>query len=95
MQELEIFKNEEFGTVRTILIDNEPWFVGKDVAEILGYENPQKAIFAAYEEELKKSNALDFDDLILKTIHRWNRSRNQVPPPSSFTATRIILFRSG
>ena len=54
MQELEIFKNEEFGTVRTILIDNEPWFVGKDVAEILGYENPQKAIRDhVYEDDAK------------------------------------------
>lgn len=33
MQELQIFKNSEFGEIRTITIDNEPWFVGKDVAE--------------------------------------------------------------
>lgn len=44
MNELQIFNNEEFGQVRTIQINNEPWFVGKDIAEILGYENPQKAI---------------------------------------------------
>ena len=37
MKELEIFKNEEFGEIRTVTIDNEPWFVGKDIAEILGY----------------------------------------------------------
>ena len=43
-KEIQIFKNEEFGQVRTILIENEPWFVGKDVASILGYSNPQKAI---------------------------------------------------
>lgn len=44
MNEVHIFKNPEFGEVRTIAKDNEPWFVGKDVAEILGYERPTKAI---------------------------------------------------
>ena len=37
MNELQIFKSEEFGTIRTVTIDNEPWFVGKDVAVALGY----------------------------------------------------------
>lgn len=37
MNELKVFNNSEFGDVRVIEIDNEPWFVGKDVAEILGY----------------------------------------------------------
>lgn len=44
MNELEIFKNPEFGEVRTMVIDNEPFFVGKDVAEILGYSNSRKAL---------------------------------------------------
>ena len=44
MNELQIFKNEEFGEVRTVTIDNEPWFVGKDVATALGYERATKAI---------------------------------------------------
>ena len=44
MNELQIYNNEEFGDIRTITIDNEPWFVGKDVAEALGYSNPRKAI---------------------------------------------------
>ena len=39
MNELQIFNNEEFGNVRSLMIDNEPWFVGKDVAEALGYKN--------------------------------------------------------
>ena len=41
---IEIFKNEQFGEVRTILIGDEPWFAGKDVALVLRYSNPQKAI---------------------------------------------------
>lgn len=44
MNELKIFKNDEFGEVRTLQIENETYFVGKDIAEILGYSNPQKAI---------------------------------------------------
>ena len=42
MNNIEIFRNEQFGEVRTTVINNEPLFVGKDVAEILGYTNPQK-----------------------------------------------------
>ena len=42
--EIEIFKNEELGGVRTILIDREPWFVGKDVALCLGYTDTDQAI---------------------------------------------------
>lgn len=42
--ELKIFSNNEFGNIRTMMINNEPYFVGKDVAEILGYSNSRKAI---------------------------------------------------
>lgn len=44
MHELKIFESPEFGTVRTVTINGEPWLVGKDVAEALGYSNPRKAI---------------------------------------------------
>lgn len=44
MDGIKTFTNKEFGTVRTIVKDGEPWFVGKDVAEILGYSNTPKAI---------------------------------------------------
>lgn len=44
MNELQIFNSEEFGEIRTVNINGEPWFVGKDVAVALGYTNPQKAI---------------------------------------------------
>lgn len=53
MNELQIFQSEEFGTIRTVTIDNEPWFVGKDVAVILGYTNPSKAIQDHVDEEDK------------------------------------------
>lgn len=51
--ELEVFKNPEFGEVRTIVIDNEPLFVGKDVAEILGYGNTRDALATHVDEEDK------------------------------------------
>lgn len=56
MNELKIFENAEFGQVRTVTIDNEPWFVGKDVAEALGYSDTNKAVAMHVEEEDKKLN---------------------------------------
>lgn len=44
MTDLKIFESPEFGTVRTVTINGEPWLVGKDVAEALGYSKPHKAI---------------------------------------------------
>lgn len=44
MNELQIFNSEEFGEIRTVNINAEPWLAGKDVAVALGYTNPQKAI---------------------------------------------------
>lgn len=44
MNEIRIFEKAEFGTIRTIEINGEAWFVGKDIAEKLGYERPAKAV---------------------------------------------------
>jgi prophage antirepressor-like protein len=44
MNKMKVFENAEFGQVRTMVIDNEPWFVGKDIAEALGYKRPSDAI---------------------------------------------------
>ena len=53
MNQLKIFNNEEFGKIRTVTIDNEPWFVGKDVATALGYERADNAIRNHVEEDDK------------------------------------------
>ena len=53
MNDLKVFENKEFGSIRTVQIDNEPYFVGKDVADILGYANPRKAIIDHVDEEDK------------------------------------------
>ena len=51
--EIKIFKNPQFGSIRTIMQGSEPWFVGKDVAEALGYAKPQNAIAAHVDDEDK------------------------------------------
>ncbi len=48
---IKTFVNEEFGTVRTFMKDGQPWFVGKDVAVILGYNEPHKAIARHVDED--------------------------------------------
>lgn len=53
MEQLEIFENKEFGQVRTINIDGEPWFVGKDVAKILGYKDTSDAMRRHVDDEDK------------------------------------------
>lgn len=55
---IQVFENVDFGKVRIIEMNGEPWFVGKDVAEILGYSNINKAIQMHVDEEDKK--VLDF-----------------------------------
>lgn len=69
MTNLEVFKNEEFGEVRTVVIDSEPYFVGKDVAEILGYTNHRKAII----------DHVDDDDKTYGVTIRDSIGRNQNP----------------
>ena len=68
MSELQIFKSEEFGEIRTVAIDGEPWFVGKDVAEALGYSNASKAASVHVSEE----------DRVLKTLEADSQNGNVV-----------------
>ena len=55
---LSVYVNAEFGKIRAVLIDGKPYFVGKDVAEALGYSNPRDAIKKHVDEEDKKSVAI-------------------------------------
>ena len=59
MNELQIFENEEFGEIRTVTINNEPWFVGKDVATALGFTNSRDAIATHVFEEDKGVEPID------------------------------------
>lgn len=51
MSNIEVFENKEFGKVRTIVLNDEPWFVGKDVADILGYQNGSRDINRHVDED--------------------------------------------
>lgn len=53
MDELQVFNNEEFGEIRTVTIDSEPWFVGKDVAVALGYRDTVNALKSHVDDEDK------------------------------------------
>ena len=66
---LSIFKNEEFGSIRTFIIDGEHYFVGKDIAEKLGYSNVNKAIQMHVDEEDKK--ILDFKGFSQFATNLW------------------------
>lgn len=55
MREVNVFNSEEFGDIRAIEIDNEPWFVGKDVAEALGYSNTRDALATHVSDEDKNT----------------------------------------
>ena len=70
MNELQVFKNQEFGSVRTLVIDNEPWFVGKDVTKALGYDNPSKAIRDHVEEEDKRVGVQNVTPYIIDSLGR-------------------------
>ena len=54
MKEMQIFENQEFGAVRTVELDGEPWLVGKDVAQALGYSDTDQALRKHVDEEDKK-----------------------------------------
>ena len=54
MNEIKIFENPEFGEIRIVLINGEPWFVGKDVAEILQYKNTKDALSTHVDSEDKR-----------------------------------------
>lgn len=53
---LAVFSNPDFGEVRTLEINGEPWFVGKDIAVALGYTNPQKAVREHVDDEDRTVN---------------------------------------
>ena len=66
MKELKIFSNDNFGNIRGVEINGEPWLVGKDVAEVLGYKNTRDAL----------SNHVDDEDKTSVAIHDGRQNRN-------------------
>ena len=62
MSELQIFSHPDFGQVRTVTTNEGPWFVGKDVAQTLGYSNPSKAVISHVDDEDKRFEMLPISD---------------------------------
>lgn len=60
MNEIQVFNNPEFGDIRTIIIENEPWWVGKDVAEALDYQKPSNAVARHVDSEDKKTEVVPY-----------------------------------
>ncbi len=69
MNELKIFENTEFGSVRTLMVNDNPYFVGKDVSEILGYTNTRKAL----------TDHVDGEDKLDGVTIRDSMGREQTP----------------
>lgn len=81
-KEIKIFKNNEFGKVRVIIIDEEPWFAGVDIAECLGYKNPNQTINDNVEEEdaIKLTNeefSIYFPDISKENIVNFGKINSQ------------------
>lgn len=72
-KEIQIFNNPEFGEVRTVSIDGEPWFVGRDIALALGYSNTKDAL----------AKHVDDDD------KRWGRKTRPHPSKTLWGVTSI------
>ena len=54
MNDIQIFQNPEFGEIRTVMIEGEPWFVGRDIAKALGYARPDNAVSTHCRHSLKQ-----------------------------------------
>ena len=88
MYEIKIFENTQFGQIRVIEHDGEPWFVGKDVAEILGYSNSSKAVMMHVDDEDKR-----FEMLPIKADSQFGNPEgadSQNATPSGMTKTALI-----
>ena len=83
MNKLEIFKSEEFGSIRTIIINDAPWFVGKDVADILGYTNTPKAI----------RDHVDIEDKLTERIVLSGQNREGILISESGLYSLILLSK--
>jgi prophage antirepressor-like protein len=94
--QLQLFQKEEFGTIRTVVIDGEPWFVAKDVCDILGIKNPTDALNKGLEDFERarfnlgrqgEANIISESGFYTLVI----RSRRQVAKPFRIWVTREVL----
>lgn len=83
MNELQIFENEEFGRIRSVSIDEEPWLAGKDVAIALGYKNTKDAIITHIDEEdrriIQRSEIATIENHLPKDVFPVNFVSGEIP----------------
>lgn len=85
LSSVKIFENPEFGKVRTVVINNEPWFVGKDVADILGYVNSRDAL----------TKHVDIDDKSLIQLSDLQECSDSLLPDHMKGSKITIINESG
>lgn len=71
---IKVFENSEFGKVRTVILNDEPWFIGKDVTDILGYQNGSRDINRHVDEDDRQN----YQMVLLKVIVVWLSLMNLV-----------------
>ena len=83
MNGLTIFNSNEFGEIRTVTIDGEPWFVGKDIADALGYKNTKDAISSHVDSDDKKiiqrSDIATLENNLPKSAFPFNFTSAEIP----------------
>ena len=96
MNELQIFENEEFGEIRTVTINNEPWFVGKDVATALGYKNTKDAIISHVDDEdktvIQRSEIATLENHIPEDVLPMNFVSAEIPNRGLTTINESGLY---
>ncbi len=90
MNELKIFENPEFGKVRTVVVDGEPWFSGTDVAKALGYAKPQDAVARHCKHSVKhgvpvgNGNSVEMNFISESDLYRLTM-KSQLPSAEKFS----------
>ncbi len=96
MNEIQKFVNEEFGTIRTVTVDNEPWFAAKDICDILGVTNPTVSLKALEKDEVTKLNlgGLEGEVNFVSESGFYTlviRSRKEIAKPFRLWVTKEVL----
>lgn len=96
MNEIQKFVNEEFGTIRTVTISNEPWFAAKDICDILGVTNPTMSLKNLEADEVTKLNlgGLEGETNFVSESGFYTlvlRSRKEIAKPFRLWVTREVL----
>ena len=93
IQKFEIFNNDNFGKVRTLLIDDEPWFVAKDVAEVLGYDKLTKLYSRIRKQDKREIDPQSVE--ITGSLHDGVTLSDQKIEPNPNVRRMIIINETG